>query len=237
MLAIETYVVTPFQQNARLLTNTSSGARAFVDPGGDVELLLQALGPSELEAILLTHSHIDHCAGVAKILRRLEERGQPRPVLIAGMERELRESISLQGTYFGLSGDEFENCPEPSVYLEPRMRFEVIGIEFESRFTPGHSPGHFSFVTPELEYSLSEPERRVNGRGVLVFAGDALFQGSIGRTDLPGGSLPQLISSIRSELFTLGDDTLVLSGHGPSTTVGRERKTNPFLLPRAEDRL
>jgi len=228
MIAIETIVVTPFEQNARIVTNTELNRTLIIDPGGDVDRLLQKA--PELEAILLTHSHIDHCGGVAKILRICEERGMKRPRLYAGAESALRQNIVMQAAYFGLGADEFENCPEPDELLEPGQSIQVIGLNFEPRFTPGHAPGHFSFVLENVQFSITAPREKISGTGTVVFAGDALFSGSIGRTDLPGGDHNQLIDSIRAELMTLDDDTLVLSGHGPMTTIGKERRTNPFLL-------
>ena len=174
--------------------------------------------------------NIDHCAGVAPLLRTLAAKNFPKPIVYAGHEEELRKSISIQASYFGLDSADYENCPEPDIYFTPKMKFRVAGLELEARFTPGHSPGHFSLILPEDEYQIIENDRTENVKASVALAGDALFKGSIGRTDFPGCSSELLLTSIRSELFSLPTNTIVLPGHGPQTNVGYEIKFNPFLI-------
>ncbi len=213
-MRIETVVVTPFQQNARILIDEQSGDAVIVDPGGDVAQLIDWCADQKVKIskILLTHAHIDHAGGVKKLLSRLAP--HQAQLYAHGEGRELRQSIAMQATMFGLSPQEYENCPEPDVVLSEGDDFAVGDSVGKVLFTPGHSPGHISI------YFAKEKQ---------VIAGDALFAGSIGRTDLPGGDHRTLIRSIREKLLTLPDDTVVLSGHGPNTTIGRERKSNPFL--------
>jgi hydroxyacylglutathione hydrolase len=220
-LTIETVVVTPFQQNARVI---SSGAECVIlDPGGDIDRILEQVGSKQVVGIVLTHFHIDHCAGVAGVRKLLGE-----IPIYAGEEKQLREQIAFQASYFGLSAGEYQNCPPADVLLEPGSRFLLLNIEWEARFTPGHSPGHFSFVLPESDYLIDGME----AHGALCLAGDALFRGSIGRTDLPGGDNAQLLHSISTQLLSLPDNVIVLPGHGELTTIGEERMSNPFLIGR-----
>ncbi len=234
MVTIETHVVTPFYQNARIISDQLTKRAVVVDPGGDVDKLLQPLARAGLvvEAILLTHFHIDHCGGVAALLRKLASQGAIRPKLIGGDERELRESVTIQAEFFGFSGAAFENCPAPDLLLTPGVTIDVLGRPWQARFTPGHSPGHYSFVSPaDMEFQIIEDSKLERGTGQIVIAGDALFAGAIGRTDFPGCSERQLLESIHRELLSLADEAIVLPGHGPKTTIGTERKTNPFLVP------
>lgn len=231
MISIETSVVTPFQQNARLIVDKELKRAIVVDPGGEVEKILAPVlaGEFELEAALLTHCHVDHCGGVARLLKLSEQGRFKRPTVYGPNEEELRNSVAYQAAYFGLSPGEFENCPKPDVILTSRMKLNLLDLEWESRFTPGHSPEHYAYVCHDVEYHLRDVEAAKAGKGTLILAGDALFAGSIGRTDLPGGDHALLISTIRSELLTLPDESLVLPGHGPFTLIGVERRTNPFL--------
>jgi len=231
MITIQSTTVTPFQQNTRVITNNSLGLASIIDPGGEIERIIEPLNlaTTKVESILLTHSHIDHCAGVVSLLEALKKKGQERPILYAGQERELRVSIVTQAKFFGLDPLGYDNCPEPDVYLEQGQKLTVCGISVEARFTPGHSPGHFSFVLPEGEYQIVEGSLKKTIKSEVVISGDALFSGSIGRTDFPGSSSAALLNSIRSQLFTLNDAALVLPGHGPMTTIGVEKRSNPFL--------
>ncbi len=225
MLRIQTYVVTPaFQQNCRLLVDSETNQSVLIDPGGDAEMLFAAVqeSGSELVAIALTHSHIDHCSGVAAFLRL---HGEEIPLLGHEAEEVMRAGISQQALMFGLDPAEYEDCPEPTQYLSDGDVLHVGNLQSTALFTPGHSPGHLSFYFENLDWNLDGQE----GSGPLVVAGDALFNGSIGRTDLPGGNHAQLIESIKTKLLTLPDETLVLCGHGPETTIGREARSNPFL--------
>jgi glyoxylase-like metal-dependent hydrolase (beta-lactamase superfamily II) len=211
MLNVITVPVTVFGQNARILWCSETKEAVIVDPGGDADLLLREVEDAGVtcSAVWLTHSHLDHCAGVAAVLERCRV-----PLLAHPNERTLRERIPDIARMYGLPADEWPACPEPTNTVTGGETVAVGSSKAKVLFTPGHSPGHVSF------YFGSE--------GILV-SGDALFQGSIGRTDLPGGNHAQLIESIQRQLMTLPDETRVLSGHGDDTTIGEERRSNPFL--------
>lgn len=205
--------VTPFQQNCSLLVDERSNKAALVDPGGDLERILEALERSgaELERILLTHGHLDHCGAAAELRRRS---GVP----LEGPQREDRfwiEQLPEQGGRFGFGALE---AFEPDRWLEDGDTVRVGDATLEVRHCPGHTPGHVVFFAPE--------ER-------LALVGDVLFAGSIGRTDFPRGDLETLIRSITTRLWPLGDDVAFIPGHGPMSTFGEERATNPFVGDRA----
>ncbi|MCB0360422.1 MAG: MBL fold metallo-hydrolase, partial [Bdellovibrionales bacterium] len=181
----------------------------------------------------LTHAHIDHAGGVSEIIGALGESQGTRPQLLAHpKEKEMRQSISRQALLYGLSPLEYRDVEEPDRYLEHGDTLEVGGVTGEVLFVPGHSPGHIALYFPSVCVGGGNPAE-AEMRPVLI-AGDTIFAGSIGRTDLPGGDTQTLLSSIKNHLLTLPDQTLVLSGHGPDTTIGRERVSNPFLVGMAE---
>jgi glyoxylase-like metal-dependent hydrolase (beta-lactamase superfamily II) len=201
-------VVEPFAENAWLIGCAETGKAALVDPGGRVSELLAAATESgvEVEDIWLTHAHIDHVSGVAEAVDRTGAR-----VWLHAEDRPLYDHAAEQGAMFGL---EVPPPPPPDRELVEGQVLELGTLRAEVRFVPGHSPGHVAFWFAEQE---------------LVLAGDCLFAGSIGRTDLPGGSYDTLMQSISEQLLPLGDSVRVLPGHGPETTIGRERESNPFL--------
>jgi glyoxylase-like metal-dependent hydrolase (beta-lactamase superfamily II) len=178
-----------------------------VDPGEEPELFLDAAGQRDrrIAAIWLTHAHLDHILGVAAIHR---ETGAP--IYLHPADRRLYDELPQQSLLLGVPGG--PRPPAPDVELSHGQRLSVGGVELTVRHTPGHSPGHVCFVAPGA-----------------VLCGDVLFEGSVGRTDLPGGDFATLIGSIQRELLSLPDATRVYPGHGPATTIGRERDSNPFL--------
>lgn len=201
--------VTPFQQNCTILWCTKTGKAAVIDPGGDVERILDGLKQTQVEPeqVLLTHGHIDHAGGAAELAERL---GVP----IVGPQREdrwLLESLPESGAEYGMAG---VRPVTPDRWLEEGEAVRVGEVPFEVLHCPGHTPGHVVFINRDI------------GFGVL---GDVLFQGSVGRTDFPRGSHDDLIRSIREKLLVLPDSFFFLCGHGPASTIGRERQTNPFL--------
>lgn len=202
--------VTPFQQNCSVLRCERTGRGAVVDPGGEIERILDVVRSEavEVERILVTHGHVDHAGGVAALARALQ-------VPIEGPQREDAfwiEALAQQASMFGVGAAE----PfVPDRWLEGGDRVWVGACELEVLHCPGHTPGHVVF--------FDRP-----GRFALV--GDVLFQGSIGRTDFPRGDYDTLIRSIREELLPLGDDVTFLPGHGPTSTFGAERRSNPFLV-------
>ena len=200
--------VTPFAQNCSIVWCPRTGAGAVIDPGGDLDQVLAAADKENvrLQKILLTHAHIDHAGGTAQLAR---ERSLPIEGPHRGDEFWI-EGLAEQGRMFGLGhADRFV----PDRWLEHGDRVQLGELEFEVRHCPGHTPGHVVFF---------EPRTRV------AFVGDVLFAGSIGRTDFPGGDYDTLIRSIREQLFSLGDDVRFVPGHGPMSTFGEERRSNPF---------
>lgn len=208
---VRTIEVTPLQQNCRILVDAESQRAIVVDPGGDADQILAMLQSDglTLEAIWLTHSHLDHCGGVADLLECA-----PVPLYGHRLESEYRARVESIAQMYQLPPGAMKNCPEPTHFLEGGEKLSFGGEEFEVRFTPGHSPGHVVFVCLKLN---------------ILLAGDTVFAGSIGRTDLPGGDHEQLLESIRREIYSLPDTVQVLPGHGPATSVGVEKKTNPFV--------
>lgn len=204
--------VTPFQQNCSLLVCEQTGKAAVVDPGGDLELILDAVKEQgvDLEKILLTHGHIDHCGGTAQLSQEL---GLP----IEGPhvdDRFLIDELPQQSLRFGLAQ---LRSFVPARWLVGGDSVRFGKVELEVRHCPGHTPGHVIFFSPAYR---------------LALVGDVLFAGSMGRTDLPRGDHATLIRSIREQLWPLGEDVTFIPGHGPTSTFGEERKTNPFVADR-----
>jgi glyoxylase-like metal-dependent hydrolase (beta-lactamase superfamily II) len=198
----------PFGQNGFVVSCVGSGAAILVDPGATVGEMLAAVAAARLtvEAIVLTHAHIDHVEGVPAA-----REATSAPIWLHRADEELYQAAPLQAQWFGV---QVGTLPPVDRYLEDGDRIEFGECALEVRFTPGHAPGHVTLV----------------GDGVAL-VGDCVFNGSIGRTDLPGGDLSTLMRSIRERILTLPDETVLYSGHGPETTVGHERVSNPFLVP------
>ena len=221
-MLIEEITVTAFQQHTRILACEKTKQAICIDPGDEAERIVETLERHDLtlQAIALTHAHLDHVGGVAA-LKKLQPSAKIN--LHKGdefMYRALPEQpawIGIPRAQWAALGFAFEEPPPVDEYWTDGQKYPVGELEFEVLHCPGHTPGHVV---------LYEPTER------KVFVGDVLFAGSIGRTDLPGGSTEQLLSSIKNKLLTLGDDVEVYSGHGPVTTIGEERLTNPFLTGR-----
>ncbi len=201
--------VTAYQQNCSIIKCLDTGCGALVDPGGDVERLLQAAEKmgATLEKILLTHGHMDHCAA-ADVLR--QQLGVP----IEGPEKEDAFWIDRLPEWCRMSGFPHADAFVPDRWLEQGDTVTVGAQTLQVFHCPGHTPGHVVF--------LHAGQR-------VAWVGDVLFQGSIGRTDFPRGDHDQLIASIRETLFPLGDDITFVPGHGPTSTFGQERRSNPFV--------
>lgn len=201
--------VTPYQQNCSLIWCEETREAALVDPGGEAERLLAEVERRglRLTRLLLTHGHLDHVGAAAEIATRL---GIP----VEGPQRDdvlLLQSLPQQAQMFGFPPAQPFT---PDRWLEEGDRVEVGRLTLEVLHCPGHSPGHVVF--------FHAPSR-------LAFVGDVLFQGSIGRSDFPGGNYEQLIASIRGKLFPLGEDVAFVPGHGGMSTMGEERRSNPFV--------
>lgn len=210
-LEIAKVVVTPFAQNCRILADRRTGTAVVVDPGGDSDKIRAELSRLNVQCkeIWLTHSHLDHCGGVASLQRATKARLLAHPD-----ERAMRAGVRQICAMYGLPSDSLEDCPEPDQALHGGEELEFGAAKFQVLYTPGHSPGHVVFYEPTLG---------------MVLAGDTLFAGSIGRTDLPGGDYDTLMASLQKVLMKLPGKTKVLPGHGEDTTIEAERQTNPFL--------
>jgi len=218
-MIIETFITTPFQQNTRILACEETREAVCVDIGDSADEIANFINENnlELQAITLTHAHLDHIGGVSDlhklfpqaeiILHKDDEDlyyGLPQQPLFMGIPREELKALGL----------EYEVPPLLTRNWTDGETYEVGELKFKILHCPGHTRGHVVFV--------EENERK-------VFVGDCLFAGSIGRTDLPGGNLDELMNSINNKILTLGDDFTVYTGHGEDTNVGREKATNPFL--------
>jgi hydroxyacylglutathione hydrolase len=201
--------VTPFQQNCSIVWDEETHIGAVVDPGGDVDVIEQAIAKSgaRIEKILLTHGHIDHAGGAAELKARL---GVP----IEGPhtdDRFLLDALDRSGAQYGM---DYARPVTPERWLEEGDKVTIGGLNFSVLRCPGHTPGSVVFYNSDHRF---------------CFMGDVLFKGSVGRTDLPRGDHATLIRSIKEKLIPLGDDVSFLPGHGPASTIGDERRTNPFL--------
>jgi glyoxylase-like metal-dependent hydrolase (beta-lactamase superfamily II) len=209
-LEIHTVVSVPFEENTYVVWRPGHTEALVIDPGLEPDLILTCLEQHGLTvaAILNTHGHADHIGGNETLKKAF-----PTAPLIVGRD----EAFMLVDARANLSasyGMPIVSPPPDRTVVEGEI-LSLAGIDLEVRDIPGHSKGHVVFV--------------VAGMPTIVFGGDVLFRGSIGRTDFPGGSLARLESGIRRNLYTLPDDTIVYPGHGPVTTVGNERRTNPFV--------
>lgn len=201
--------VTTFQQNCTLIWDETTKAGAVVDPGGDLERVRRAIAEvgMTVEKILLTHGHIDHAGGAAELREVL---GVP----IEGpheADRFLLEGLEEQGRAYGIPA----RAVTPDRWLNEGDTVEVAGHHFDVFHCPGHSPGSIVLYNSKQRFAL---------------VGDVLFRGSIGRTDFPYGDHDALISAIKTKLLPLGDDIVFICGHGPTSSIGVERRTNPFIV-------
>lgn len=211
------------QCNCSILGDPATGEAIVIDPGDEVDRILKILARHKLKvrAIVSTHTHIDHVGGLAAL-----RRATGAPVLIHDADLGLYRSLEEQAQWLGV--------PTPETIQIRDFVKEGDALRYGSFLarvlhTPGHTQGSISLIVERFPDSerIETPEER------LLIAGDTLFQGSIGRTDLPGGSYPQIIRSIHDKLLTLPDDLVVIPGHGGSTTIGEEREYNPFLRERS----
>jgi glyoxylase-like metal-dependent hydrolase (beta-lactamase superfamily II) len=207
-MILEMLTVGPFQENCYIIGDAESGVGALIDPGDEAARIAMAVEETGLEigSIIVTHAHIDHVGAVVGLVDEYA-----CPVLMHAEAEPMLEGLPTQAMMMGLR---FGNVPTVDRHVADEEVLEVGDLRFRSLYTPGHAPGHLAFYV--------EDER-------LVLSGDALFAGSVGRVDLPGGSMEVLMRSIEESLLTLPDETVVYPGHGPRTTIGNERASNPFL--------
>ena len=211
MLYTQSFVFNPFQENTYIIYNDEKQCW-IIDPGmsdsSELSYFSGYLDEHQLipQEIINTHTHLDHIFGVPALMDKYNI-----PFGIHEKDQPVLNGAAGSAVLFGF---EFRNIPKPTFYISENEKLPLGGDELEIRLVPGHSPGSIAFY-----YAA----------GGWVIAGDALFSGSIGRTDLPGGNYDQLITSIRTELFTLPENTVVFSGHGQPTNIGNEKNYNPFL--------
>jgi glyoxylase-like metal-dependent hydrolase (beta-lactamase superfamily II) len=205
----ETFPVGPLQCNCTILGDPATGQALVVDPGDDADLILLRLAELGLSAAALvhTHAHFDHVGATRPV-----SEGTRAPILLHEADLFLYENLGMQGSAFGFS---FDPVLPVSRFVADGDTVRAGGLEVEVVHTPGHTPGSVCFS--------------LGGSAPVLFSGDTLFQGSIGRTDLWGGDGRAIVRSIRSRLYGLPAETIVVPGHGPETTIGRERATNPFV--------
>jgi len=218
-MIIEEITTTAFQQHTRVVGCEKTRRAICIDPGDDSDAIVEAIDRHgfELQAIACTHAHMDHVGGVAGLKKRKPE----AKIIIHPADEPLYLQLPNQPAWLGIPqsqwsayGFEYDEPPNVDEHWSDGQTYEVGGLKFKVIHCPGHTPGHVV---------LFEPTE------MKAFVGDCLFAGSIGRTDLPGGSSEQLMDSLFNKILPLGDEVEVLSGHGPNTTIGYERRTNPFL--------
>jgi glyoxylase-like metal-dependent hydrolase (beta-lactamase superfamily II) len=218
-MVLEHAAVEPFYKNGFVIGCEQTREGVVVDPGDEVELLLAAVERHRLSVqhILLTHAHLDHVTGVGRAKAALGV-----PVWLHRDDNFLYEGVVRQGQMFGLRID-----PQPPIdrFYEGEGPLRFGRYDVRVLHTPGHCPGGVCLAVGKDTKEAKDAKERVT-----LFVGDTLFAGSIGRTDLPGGEMATLLRSIREVLFRFPDDTVVWPGHGPATTIGQERRTNPFLI-------
>jgi hydroxyacylglutathione hydrolase len=207
-MILEMLTVGPFQENCYIIGDEDSRVGAVVDPGDEAAHIALAVEQTDLEvgSIIVTHAHIDHVGAVAALVDEYT-----CPVLMHAESEPMLKQLPTQAMMMGLK---FGKLPAVDRHIGEGEVLEVGELRLRSLYTPGHAPGHLAFY--------------VEDQG-LVLSGDALFAGSVGRVDLPGGSMEVLMRSIEEQLLTLPDETTVYPGHGPQTTIGNERTSNPFL--------
>ena len=209
MLRYRTVPVTAFQQNCSIVYDEDTKAAAVIDPGGDLAKIHAAAGQLglKIEQIWLTHTHIDHAGGTAQLAQEL---GVP----IVGPHRADQFWIDLLPQQSSMFGFPPAAAFTPTRWLEDGDTVELAGHTLDVRHCPGHTPGHVVFHSPQMK---------------RAFVGDVLFAGSIGRTDFPQGDHATLIASITQRLWPMGDDTVFIPGHGPESSFGEERRSNPYV--------
>ena len=209
MLEIVSFTLGPAQTNAYLVSDSATKEAVVIDPAWDGHIILDAAQKHgwRIGHLWYTHAHFDHIGGAGAIADALN----PLPLVALHPNDHVLWRAGGGGAFFGF---DIDPGPEPTIDFTHGQILRLGNVEFEGRFTPGHTPGHCILYVAQSE---------------TCFCGDLIFAGSVGRTDLPGGNWEQLEESIKTQVFTMPDDTRLLSGHGPETTVGKEKRSNPFV--------
>ena len=209
MLEIVSFTLGPAQTNSYLVADSETKDAAVIDPSWDGHLILEASQKRgwRIAHLWYTHAHFDHIGGAGAIADALN----PLPLVALHPNDHVLWRAGGGGAFFGF---DIDPGPEPTIDFYQGQVLRLGSVEFEVRFTPGHTPGHCVLYVPASH---------------VCFCGDVIFAGSVGRTDLPGASWEELEHSIKTQIFTLPDETRLLSGHGPETTVGEEKQSNPFV--------
>lgn len=209
MLEIVSFTLGPAVTNAYLVADPETKEAAVIDPAWDGHLILEAAEKRgwRIAHLWYTHAHFDHIGGAGAIADALN----PLPLVALHPNDHVLWRAGGGGAFFGV---DIDPGPEPTIDFTHGQKLRLGGIEFEVRFTPGHTLGHCILYVPEEK---------------LCFCGDLIFKASVGRTDLPGGNWDELVQSIKTQVFVMPDETRLLSGHGPETTVGEEKRNNPFV--------
>ena len=209
MLEIVSFTLGPAQTNAYLVADSETKEAAVIDPAWDGHLILEAAQKRgwRIAHLWYTHAHFDHIGGAGAIADALN----PLPLVALHPNDHVLWRAGGGGAIFGY---DIDPGPEPTIDFSQGQILRLGSVEFEVRFTPGHTPGHCILYV----YTLH-----------ICFCGDLIFAGSVGRTDLPGGNWEQLANSIKTQVYSMPDETRLLSGHGPETTVGEEKRNNPFV--------
>jgi len=223
MLEIVSLTLGPAQTNAYLVADSDTKEAAVIDPAWDGHVILAEAQKRgwRIAHLWYTHAHFDHIGGAAAIADALN----PLPLVALHPNDHVLWRAGGGGAIFGF---DIDPGPEPTIDFYDGQILRLGTVEFEVRFTPGHTPGHCILCVADIRAPEKHRDYSERSRSVC-FCGDLIFAGSVGRTDLPGGNWEQLVASIRTQVFTMPDETRLLCGHGPETTVGKEKRSNPFV--------
>jgi len=224
MLEIVSFTLGPAQTNAYLVADPETKEAAVIDPAWDGHVILAEAQKRgwRIAHLWYTHAHFDHIGGAGAIADALN----PLPLVALHPNDHVLWRAGGGGAIFGF---DIDPGPEPTIDFVQGQILRLGSVEFEVRFTPGHTPGHCILYVADIRAERSEPTGGRSRSAGVCFCGDLIFAGSVGRTDLPGGNWEQLVESIKTQVFNMPDATRLLSGHGPETTVGNEKRGNPFV--------